>query len=332
VPEAIVDRLETNALSVQHVAEHDGLIPHRDGAGMPNATELEVLGVFRVTDVSRERTRARFVAGRGGLHPQGFVRPLFVERPPPAFERVSLLRPRILWRRGDLGLERSMHAFMTTVLLGVSWLGALGKYAELDPPDAEGRQPADGGGGKGAPVVASHPQRQAVLAKRGLEHWLRSGDVFGLERLAAQHEPTVRIGDRERVAIALLDAEFALEVGAPDDIWRRCRGQRERRLRCPPSPSSRLDHPVALQDVGDRAATRPNDLGLLAMQVRLDLLRAPCRVARPQRDDRALDIGGHRMRHVVRRRRLVDQIRRAAIQEALHPLVARLPRHLKLST
>jgi hypothetical protein len=42
--------------------------------------------------------------------------------------------------RGRLGgffLQREMHAFMTTILLGMTWLDAFDANAEAKPPDGE---------------------------------------------------------------------------------------------------------------------------------------------------------------------------------------------------
>jgi hypothetical protein len=72
-----------------------------------------------------------------------------VELLSPPFECVTLRFPAPTWGRCNVGFERSMHAFVPTVLFGVARLDAFREDAEFDPPDAQTGHAADPRGGEG---------------------------------------------------------------------------------------------------------------------------------------------------------------------------------------
>ena len=81
-------------------------------------------------------------------------------------------------RSCGLSLERSVHAFVSSVLLGVSWLDELRVNAESDPPDGEPRDPSERGRCERSAVVRADDGRQAILPE-GADECLLSVPVAG---------------------------------------------------------------------------------------------------------------------------------------------------------
>ncbi len=63
------------------------------------------------------------------------------------------------WRACSLTLEHEMHVLVLAVLLGPARLDELRHDAELDEPDGEAREPAEGVRGEGSTVVGADAAR-----------------------------------------------------------------------------------------------------------------------------------------------------------------------------
>ena len=73
--------------------------------------------------------------------------------------------------------------------------------------------------GEGHPVVGADRPGQAKLLEHALEDPERIGFLGAAERLAAEQVAAGEVGDRERVAVAVIgEHELTLEVGAPQII------------------------------------------------------------------------------------------------------------------
>ena len=84
------------------------------------------------------------IGAKGGLvdlrrafHGNGFVGPFGVELVQKVIEAGLLLKTVLAWRPRGFGLESSVHAFVTAILLGFSGLDALDGDAEPQPPDGQ---------------------------------------------------------------------------------------------------------------------------------------------------------------------------------------------------
>jgi len=110
----------------------------------------------------------------------------------------------------------------------MSWLDALDRDAEPEPPDGELGQVEEGvGAGEGNAVVGADGLRQAALGEELLEGG--DGKVLAgrFEGFAEQQEARGVVSDGQRVAIpSVAELELAFEVGAPELVGRGARGKR----------------------------------------------------------------------------------------------------------
>ncbi|MBA3316877.1 MAG: dihydrofolate reductase family protein [Gemmatimonadales bacterium] len=91
---------------------------------------------------------------------------------------------------GGFGLERLVQSLVPAGLLGMGRLDQLGEDPELEPPEAELREPAPGAGRKRRPVVAAQALGEAVLAKEALD--LASRAARGMDVALAGGASTAR--------------------------------------------------------------------------------------------------------------------------------------------
>jgi len=106
--------------------------------------------------------------------------------------RVAGRRPR------GFGLQRRMHALVSTILLRCPGIDVLQADAELDPMHRQPRQPRQRSRGEGRAIVAAHRARQAELAKSLVDDRLHRRD--GLRDDAALDQKTaVGIGNGQRI-------------------------------------------------------------------------------------------------------------------------------------
>jgi hypothetical protein len=105
------------------------------------------------------------------------------------------------------------------VLLRLSGLDALVADAELESPGGELGDAGDGTTGERNAIVGTNRSRDAELIEDLLEGATGGRHGGGAQANAGDEIPAVRIGDGERVAQRLADAEVAFEVDAPDVVW-----------------------------------------------------------------------------------------------------------------
>ncbi len=109
-----------------------------------------------------------------------------------------------------------MEPLEAAVLFGVSRLDALRDHAELDEPDGELGQAAEGGAGERRPVVGADDEGESVLAEGALEDGTDLVEGGAEQRLAGEQVAGAGVLDGEGVdADAVAGANPALEVGAP---------------------------------------------------------------------------------------------------------------------
>ena len=145
-------------------------------------------------------------------------------------------------RRGrprGLRLQDRLKLFVGSVLLGMAGGDALGRDAQLDPPDAEPRQPRGRRARKRRAVIAANALRQPIVGKRARETATRRIVRVAGQRIASQHVTTEAVAQRERMAgDAVARARRAFEIRRPRAIGRGDRRQwwRERETCGPPAP------------------------------------------------------------------------------------------------
>lgn len=153
-----------------------------------------------------------------------------------------------LRRPGALGLERAMRPLMPAVLLRRGRLGEIGQNPEAEPPHREGRQPPEGLRGERHPVVGADPRGEAVLFKGADKDRTALGALRAGQRLAAQEQSAVAIGQRQRIAgLAIAELELAFEVRGSDGIGRVHRGLRPTGMPRAADPAGRHDQPGAVE-------------------------------------------------------------------------------------
>ena len=110
-----------------------------------------------------------------------------------------------------------MHAFMTTVLLGMAGLDAFDANAQTQPSHREFAQVEQSmSRSKGHAVVAANVGGQATFAKKPLKY--SESVVFPgrRKRLTSEEKAAGVIGDGERIAVVMIpQQELALVIGAP---------------------------------------------------------------------------------------------------------------------
>lgn len=148
--------------------------------------------------------------------------------------------------------------------------------------------------------------------------------ALALGPAALEQESAVGVRNRQRIAVFAANAELALEVGAPHHVGLGGGRQRVARSGSPIPTTPLLHQAMPLEHGAYRAVARPRDVGLVAAEVRQELLGSPRRVLLAQLHDRLTRGFIHRVRTSLRSSGQIRQPRQAALEEPLDPLVARL--------
>src|SRR5262249_10868975 len=114
---------------------------------------------------------------------------------------------------------------------------------------------------------------------------------------AAQQVPTVRVDERQRIAlVAIAGAKPALEVDTPHGVGAVTRGKWLRQRHDAPCPSPRHRQAAPLQGAGDAARSRPDPPRVTVDEPRAQLSSTPAGSLLPCSDDVLLDVDGHSAR------------------------------------
>jgi len=326
IPEPIIDLFEADVLFAENMTDVDpGTVP-TDAAVTADEPDFEVAGIIDRRDPSRERSRGGLIDRGRGFLPERFVRPLFVEGLPKSIERSLLSRAGGSCRPGGFGLQRSVHAFMTAILLGRGRLGELGTDTEPDPPDGQLGEPSESGRGERGAVVGADELRQTVLPEESLENGLRSCVRWMQQSLAAEQVARESIGDRQWIAVgAVTSPELALEVCGPDEIGGGHHGHGAAGVAEATTTARGLHQAVTLEQIADRASSRWREFRATVLQNRQELLGAPGRMASPDLEERVDDISRNRVRARARTSRPLEKSDGTISHVAGEPLVGGLP-------
>jgi hypothetical protein len=123
---------------------------------------------------------------------------------------------------GGLGFQRQVHALVAAVLLGMSRGNSFELNAEAQPPDRQLAEPVQRMRGcERHAVIGTHRLRQPEVLKGALKHAKRVALLRRRERFAGNQIATGKVGDGERLAVAVIgEQELAFVVGAPQPIRR----------------------------------------------------------------------------------------------------------------
>src|SRR5215813_2413583 len=156
------------------------------------------------------------------FHGERLVRPFGIEFLNKVVEAGLLLQTVHSGRSGCFFLQRQMHALVAAVLLWVARLDALDGDAEPQPPHREfGEIKEAVWTGERHAIVGSDRLGQTTL----LEELLKGSDGKVLagrfKGFAEQEKARGVVGDSQRKAVpAIAELELALEIGAPEVVWR----------------------------------------------------------------------------------------------------------------
>ena len=242
-----------------------------------------------------------------------------------AIKAILLLARGSSRRPGGLCLERSVHALVSPILLGLAWIDALQLDAELHPMDRQSGQASRPVARKRRSIVRADRVRQAQLAEGLLEPGVNALGR-GRHNLAGDQEAAVRIADRQRVATrAIRGAEPTLEVRTPDvvgcdHVQKRLRHRHRAAL--PPTGSAQA---LAPQQIANRACRRPPLPRMQLFQLRQQLERPKIGIASAHRDDCFGDLRIHAVGPPMRYARALHEPVLGVFAITRPPLVAGFP-------
>src|ERR1700745_690973 len=186
------------------------------------------------------------------LHGKRLVWPFGVEFPDKVVETGLLLQAVHSGRSGCFFLQREMHALVAAVLLRVARPDALDGDAEPQPPHREfGEIEEAVRTGERHAIVG--PDRPGPATP--LEELLEGSDdkvlASRFKGFAEQEKARGVVGDSQRKTIpAIAELELALEIGAPEVVWRTLKRFRRTWSRC------RLVHTRGMLWSGRQAISR----------------------------------------------------------------------------
>jgi len=176
---------------------------------------------------------------------------------------------------GGLPLEDEVHVLVLAVLLGASGLDELGEDAELDEPDGEAREAAEGVGGEGGAVVGTDVPGQAEFPEKPGEDGEDADGLHVGAAAAVEDEARVHVLDGERVAeLAVAGGKLPFEVCGPGVVGLGGEGVGPTWMPAPDALAALGNEVVAQEDVVDRGARRQGQLGPVLLEVPDDLLGA----------------------------------------------------------
>jgi hypothetical protein len=126
VSEGVVDFLEADVLASQGLSDVDPLAVPPDGSVATDEADLVVGRIVDSRNAARHFARGRAVPGGRRVLVEGFVRTLLVVLVLKLVEASLLAGQVAAGRTGGLGFESSVHAFVSSILLGMSRFDQLG--------------------------------------------------------------------------------------------------------------------------------------------------------------------------------------------------------------
>lgn len=154
---AVPDFFQSNIPAAEEVAHANPAALPAHAPHLADPADLEVVGILRLDRPLRKGAVGGLIERSGRLETERLVGPLVIEDIPELVE-PALLSPQVFPRRLRCpSFERSVHPLMPAVLLRLSGLDLLRPDPQLNPPDGELREAAEGVGGEGLTVVGADP-------------------------------------------------------------------------------------------------------------------------------------------------------------------------------
>ena len=133
VVEVLFDLLQSDVFSEKDLADEDTALVPTDVACIVHASRLKVLGVDVCLGVARQKSRAWRLQSAWSLVAKRFVGTLMVVDTAELLESLLLRFYRSGGRVRRILLQRSVHPFMASVLLGLTWLDTFMQDAQPMP-------------------------------------------------------------------------------------------------------------------------------------------------------------------------------------------------------
>lgn len=325
IPDAIIDLFQADVFTAQGVGDADPMFIPSDPTVATDETNLEVSRVLERWQLSGESADGWSIDRSRRFLTKGLMGPFEVVLLAEGVE-APLLSLEIAGRRTRrLGLERSVHALVSTVLLRVGGFDELGVNPQTDPPDGESRETTQRGGRKGHPVVGPNNPRKTVLLEKPPEDRVRQADRGRGKAMTAEKEPAVTVdqGQRETI-VTIAGSELSFEVGGPDIVGMEHRGEGLSRMSGEASSSTSCDEAMALENIVTGGARRPVPGRMPPGEHATQLFGSPGRMAASAFEQALDDVGRTLMRAGAGLPRTIFQPRRAFFPVTIEPLVSRL--------
>src|SRR5450755_2046307 len=218
-PTSVIFFADADELLSQRTGERELSTADTELAVTIHANAVVVHGVGRLRQLRRMRSKRRGENFGWTLHVDRLVRPLVIEFLDKRIKPLLLLEEIGFRGPGCLSLERSVHSLVPTVLLRASWTNTFELDTEPKPVRRQLRQSSQADRRKRHAVVRAHHRRQTIRAKYLLAGFARRLVANRSHPFAAKDEPADLIGDRQRIAVALItEAEVAFVVDAPNVV------------------------------------------------------------------------------------------------------------------
>jgi hypothetical protein len=240
---------------------------------------------------------------------------------------LGLLLKDILARRfrGFL-LKREMHAFVSSVLLGMTGLDAFDLDSEAQPPDGKLAQVIQGvGRSEWDAVIGADGRRESPFLENALKDGHGVGFFGVLQTFAGQKKAAGEISDGERITVAgISQSKLALVIRAPKFVGLFSGGKRGPLGLETPAGSS-MDEVMAIQDGVDGALGGRPKVGVTADQDLSDLGCSPAGLVLSDLNDRVLHLNRKLVRLAVGSTAAVGEALDPDISVAVPNLIAGLP-------
>lgn len=218
-PDRLIDGLEGDLFVSQGQSDEDALSSPTDVAVMRDASHVEMRGIVRFGCASGIAAKARSIsAGRRAIVKR-FVRAQVVVLVHKTIEATLLGTQGFGGRTSGAVFERSMHSFMSAVILGTAGSRTIDTNAELHPMSRQTRETCDAGTGERRAVIRVDSGGQSILSEDPLDA-LNGGYGAAIELAATQKQiPRAVIEQCQRITPGMIQgSKLTFEVDGPHCI------------------------------------------------------------------------------------------------------------------
>jgi hypothetical protein len=232
-------------------------------------------------------------------------------------------------RSRRLVLQRSVHALMTSILLGMARLDLQRLDPQPDPPHRQPRESRHSRRRKRSPIIGHNRPGEPRLSEHLPKDPLHRLSRRRIEGSTGQQISALIVGDRERITVpSILGSKLSLEVGREHLVGSH-RSQLQRRPRGTSTATASLRRNLSglLEDLLGRRGGRPLPFRLSPTQPSQQGPSSPVRVLTPSRNQGFAHGFWGAMRALVGSPASILQSCDSSLSVALQPLVGCLPTH-----